>query len=551
MLRKLFLAFIVTLLPAAIWAYPGDCQYDDTLVVTGDVGGQTWTPNNLYVMVGHCVVQSGTVLTIEPGTVIWGTNPFSTWDPAEDYPGALIVARGGQIDAEGTREQPIIFTVEQDNLCDPYDIAYGSRQLWGGLIINGYADINTTLPTGNIEGIPIELGYGIYGSEPPVDDDNSGILKYVSVRHGGFEIGEANEINGISFGGVGSGTTVDYVEVFNNYDDGFEWFGGNVDTKHLVVVGGGDDCFDYDEGFRGRHQFWFAIYDSLSGDKNGEHDGGTTPEDGLPFAEPVIYNATMVGLGYGAGHDLTKNSRIFDIRDNAGGHYKNSIMTEGTQKVLRVEDLGSGEDSRARLEAGDLTFENNIFYSFGSYDGTIASILDQPFVVDYFANNGAWQGISANVTGPTNDMNTVDPMLHSLSWSDATQDLDPRPDAGSPAIGGTMAAYTDPYFDAVDYKGAFGPYDANNLNTLWLRGWTHAWERAMTPFICADFNYDNNVNVLDIIFFIDWKFKTGRMPHPVIAANLNGDASINVLDIIYLIDNKFKGGPAPVCPSAP
>ncbi len=551
MLRKLFLTFIMIILPAAIWAFPGDCQFEDTVIVSGDVGGQTWTPDTLYVMVGHCVVYDGGVLTIEPGTIIWGTNPFSTWDPAEDYPGALIIAQGGQIDAQGTREQPIVFTVEGDDPCDPYDIAYGSRQLWGGIIICGRADINTTLPTGNIEGIPVENGYGVYGAEPPINDDNSGTLRYVSVRHGGFEIGEGNEINGITFGAVGSGTTIDYVEVFNNYDDGVEFFGGQPNLKHMAMFGNGDDCFDYDEGFNGKGQFWFAMYDSLLGDKNGEHDGGTTPEDGTPFATPTIYNATYVGVGYGTGHDVTKNSRIFNIRDNAGGHYKNSIFTQGAQKVLEIEDLASGEDSRHRLETGDLTFENNMWYGFGDYDGTVTSILDQPYTVDYFDNNPTWQGVSTNTTGPTNDMNTVDPQLHSLSWSDYSQGIDPRPNVGSPAIGGSMAAYTDPFFTSVDYKGAFGEYQDGNLDALWLRGWTHIWERAMTPFICGDYNYDNSVNVLDVIGFINWKFKRGRMPEPLLAANVNGDGSVNVLDIIYLINFKFKGGPAPVCPTAP
>ncbi len=510
MLRKLFLALMLMVMPTAIWAFPGDCKFDDTVVVSGDVGGQTWTADTLYVMVGHCVVYAGDVLTINPGTVIWGTNPFSTWGPAVDYPGALIIARDGMIDAEGTRNEPIIFTVEGDNPCNPYDIAYGSRQLWGGLIICGNGDINTTTGVGNIEGIPTEDGYGAYGTEPGDDTDNSGILKYVSIRHGGFEIGEANEINGITFGAVGNGTTVDFVEVFNNYDDGFEWFGGDVNTKHMVVVGPGDDCFDYDEGFRGKHQFWFAIYDSLRGDKNGEHDGGTTPEDGLPLAIPEIYNATLIGLGYGAGHDLTMNTYMLNIRDNAGGRYKNSILTQGTNKLFDFEDLADPllEDTRKRLEAGDLAFENNIFHSMGDYDGTIPSIIPKTWTADYFANNATWQLASTNATGPTNDIETVDPLIHSFSWSDASQDLDPRLNAGSPAIGGTMAPYVDPFYTSVNYKGAFGPWEANpakaGMDNLWVRGWTALWERAMTPFICGDFDYSNVVNVLDIVYSFIW-----------------------------------------------
>lgn len=560
MLRKLFLAIIIAVMPVMLWAFPGDCNFDNTIVVNGDVGGQTWTPNNLYVMVGHCVVYDGDVLTIEAGTYIWGTNPNSDWGPDEALPGALIISKGGQIDAQGTKFDPIIFTVDGDDPCDPYDIAYGSRQLWGGLLILGNGVINTTSGEGNIEGIDPELSYGAYGSVPGDDTESSGIMTYVSIRHGGYEIGEGNEINGVTFGAVGSGTTFDYLEVFNNYDDGYEWFGGDCHTKHLVSACNGDDLFDYDEGFRGKHQFWFAIYDSLTGDKCGEHDGGTSPEDGLPLAQPEIYNATIVGLGFGDGHDLTKNSRIWNIRDNAGAHYKNSIITEGTQKLVSFEDLADpAEDTRKRLEAGDLTLEYNIFYSFGSYDGTLASIVDQDFARDYFGNTAAWQGVSANATGPTNEIETVDPQLHSLTWSDATTDLDPRLDAGSPAVNGAMAAYVDPFFDAVNYKGAFGEYNSTlvdashpelgtKLDGLWLRGWTYLWERAITPFICGDINYDDNVNILDIIAYIDWKFKQQRMPKPLAAADVNNDGSQNILDIITLIDFKFKGGAVPVCP---
>jgi len=114
-----------------------------------------------------------------------------------------------------------------------------------------------------------------------------------------------------------------------------------------------------------------------------------------------------------------------------------------------------------------------------------------------------------------------------------------------------MAAYTDPFFDDVNYKGAFDEYSSDNLDALWVRGWTHLWERAMTPYICADYNYDDVVNLIDILFYIDWKYKGGRMPQPLLAADVNSDGSENLLDILYLVDYKYKNGNPPNCPTAP
>jgi len=208
-------------------------------------GTTTWTANNFYVLDGFIFVNEGQTLTIEPGTVIKGKSGQGT------NASALIVARGGKIMAEGTAEHPIIFTSENDNL----DGSVGDMEdgLWGGVIILGKAIINTDEGEKQIEGIPESENRGLYGGNN--DEDDSGIFKYVSIRHGGTDIGEGNEINGLTLGAVGSKTVIEFVEIFANKDDGVEIFGGKAQLKNIIVAFCGDDSFDYDLGYRGKVSF--------------------------------------------------------------------------------------------------------------------------------------------------------------------------------------------------------------------------------------------------------------------------------------------------------
>lgn len=398
-----------------------------------------WTADNTYVMDGLVFVEEASTLTIEAGTVIKGK-------PGQgENASALVVARGGQIFANGTASQPIIFTAEADNVDDPFDLPLSARGLWGGVIILGRARLNSTPGETPIEGIPTSEPRGLYGGND--DDDNSGVLRYVSIRHGGTDIGAGNEINGLTMGGVGRGTVIEYVEVYNNVDDGFEWFGGTVNTRYLVSAFNGDDSFDYDEGFRGKGQFWFAIMDAAVGNRAGEHDGGTTPEDGQPYSMPVIYNATYIGSGMTSPN--ADNDAALEIRDNAGGMYYNSVFTEFAGEGVDVEALTSGEDSRARLEAGDLVLANNIWWNFGAGNDIAAIGAGDAWTMDHLS---------------AHSNRIVDPQLTSIS---RTPDggLDPRPRAGGPAFTGAAAVPADGFFTPVNYVGAFG-------TQLWPAGWT-------------------------------------------------------------------------------
>jgi hypothetical protein len=229
-----------------------------TVVVTSNItANTTWEAGTIYQLAGRITVTNGVTLTIEPGTIIKGeagTGANAT---------ALLVARGGKLNANGTATSPIIFTSVADEI-DYADMAAGNfaspnlestvNGLWGGVIILGKAPISASNDVGDvsevqIEGIPTSDPNGLYGGNDAAD--NSGTIRYISIRHGGANIGAGNEINGLTLGGVGNGTTIENVEVVGNQDDGIEWFGGSVNVTNAVVFNCGDDGIDTDQAWSG------------------------------------------------------------------------------------------------------------------------------------------------------------------------------------------------------------------------------------------------------------------------------------------------------------
>ena len=228
----------------------------------------TWTTGKTYILAGRIAVTAGNKLTIQPGVIVKGE--VGTGANAS----ALIIARGAQIDAQGTTSQPIIFTTVADEIA-PGQIASPNltpdlNGLWGGLLILGRAkgsfQGNTTET--QIEGIPASDPNGLFGGDN--DADNSGVLKYISIRHGGANIGEGNEINGLTLGAVGSGTVIENVEVIGNQDDGIEWFGGTVSVKNAIVWNSGDDAIDTDMAWNGSLDNFIVVN---PGDEAFELDG--------------------------------------------------------------------------------------------------------------------------------------------------------------------------------------------------------------------------------------------------------------------------------------
>lgn len=207
----------------------------------------TWETGKVYILESRIAVVSGVTLTIQPGVVVKGqagTGANAT---------ALLIARGGKIMAEGTADAPIIFTSVADEIMpgqiESPNLDSDLNGLWGGLLILGNAPISADAASVQIEGIPPSDQNGLYGGDNP--DDNSGVIRYVSIRHGGTNIGEGNEINGLTLGGVGSGTVIEFVEIVANQDDGIEWFGGNVNVVNAVIWNAGDDAVDTDQAWSG------------------------------------------------------------------------------------------------------------------------------------------------------------------------------------------------------------------------------------------------------------------------------------------------------------
>jgi hypothetical protein len=246
----------------------------------------TWETGKTYILKSRIAVVDGVTLTIEPGVIVKGE--AGTGSNAT----ALIIARGAKIMAEGTADAPIIFTSVADEI-EPGMIESPNLEptitgLWGGLLIMGKAPISVASDnqTAQIEGIPADDPNGTYGGN--VADDNSGVISYVSIRHGGSNIGEGNEINGLTLGGVGSGTTIEYIEVVGNQDDGIEWFGGTVNVSHALVWYAGDDAIDTDQSWGGTLDNFVVI---AAGDKCFELDG---PE-GTLAATHTLQNGSVRG----------------------------------------------------------------------------------------------------------------------------------------------------------------------------------------------------------------------------------------------------------------
>jgi hypothetical protein len=293
-------------------------------VVTGFVtSNTTWTADKVWILDQKVIVSSGVTLTINPGTIIKGK------EGADALASALVIAKGGKINAVGTAAQPIIFTSILDNIqigqITGTNLTTTDKGKWGGLIILGNAKISASNGdvVSQIEGIPASEAYGSYGGSD--DADNSGKLKFVSIRHGGALIGAGNEINGLTLGGVGNGTEISDIEIVANLDDGVEFFGGTVNVTNVICAYGGDDGLDIDQNYAGTITNFIVIEDAES-DKGLEIDGteGTTYVTGL-FT--LINGSVYSKDGFG---------RPADLKDKAQGTINDVKFSGFTNNNLKV-----------------------------------------------------------------------------------------------------------------------------------------------------------------------------------------------------------------------
>jgi hypothetical protein len=517
-------------------------------------------------------VKNGATLTIQPGTDVRGVTRTAAVVAGQTAgtPGALIVTQAGRIVANGSSGNPIVFTTAAvdnngDDIADdldgngfrdaypgfdpascpgacvpdatptflddtprtaplaPLDAAgNGTVQLWGGVVILGFAPTNLADKCGAgfgkcfVEGLTVPgfpAADATYGGVLP--HDNSGSLRFASIRHAGDEIGNSNELNGLTLGGVGSGTTIENVEVYVNHDDGFEWFGGTVNGKNLHVAFAGDDMFDVDEGYTGVNQFLFAVmpffnendagaFGTGSGDKGGEFDGDNYRPDNVahndnltvrtrvdlgvddptpwPLSHPAFYNVTIIGTTPDAGQEFTPVSvagtnRGIQFRNGFAGDVFNSIVVN-TGAETGIE-LDTGLLGAPGFNAIDNANNDLISLVCSTLDDGAAPAAQETTVItngnDLSASLGGGAASnnvvnSASFNGLVKEDQTFDPQGDAngkLAASLKTSPINPRPAAGLTGTGGCVAPQ-GAGLTTVTYRGAFD----RTAPTIWTTGWT-------------------------------------------------------------------------------
>jgi hypothetical protein len=444
-------------------------------------GTNNWWRTNIYTLNGMVFVRSNGVLNIEAGTVVKGHNlgTFST------NVAALVVCRGGKIYAEGTPQNPIIFTADVDDTSFPDDLDIYQRGLWGGLVLLGRTTINGAL---DIAGNAASPKYEVYEGLPDVtvggealmrfggtdDNDNSGVLRYVSLRHGGALLSTDKEINGLSLGAVGRGTTIEFVEAYAFADDGFEFFGGTVNTKYLVSAFCDDDSFDTDMGFRGTNQFWFAIQApdkrNYGMELNNQINEIATASLLTPQADFKVYNMTVIGAGTGSTIVNGGRDAAIILRPYAAPTIYNSIFTDFNERAIELETR-NGVFSDVSVTNGYAQFQNNLWWGFVRGSGTA--------VVDNSITNLARYTAATNYWTDTTRSNLiVNPQLTSISRTNVGVKLDPRPQAGSAALVAGNVHSTPGNLTSASYLGAFGVVN-------WASDWTALGEYSVLSAVGA------------------------------------------------------------------
>ena len=415
--------------------------------ITGNLNGNVnWSNDTIYKLTGKVYVKAGGTLNIAPGTIIKGD--------VSTAGSCLIITRGGKINAVGTPTQPIVFT----SSATPGNKSTGD---WGGLVIAGNAKVNVTGGIGTFEGGNLAnpdgtTSDGQYGGLN--DLDNSGELKYVRIEYAGFPFAPNNELNGLTMGGVGSGTKISYIQVSYGLDDAFEWFGGTVNCDHLVSFRGNDDDFDTDFGFSGKVQFGVAlrdtaVADAVSGANGFESDNDAAGSGNGPKTRAIFSNFTMVGPRHTGSVSDTNYNKNFKrgahIRRNSEQSIFNSIFM-GWPTGNHID----GDSCHKNADSSLLVMQNNVI---------AGCKLNLDSVGGVTWNISPWFNATANE-------NTIYSANSDVMLTSPFDYFNPnfRPTSTSPMLSG--AAFTNPKlangFTSVNYRGAFGTDD-------WTADWTN------------------------------------------------------------------------------
>jgi len=409
---------------AACDASPGPELVD----VDEDIRTDTeWTADRVYVLRGEVYVQPGKTLTIRAGTTIRGTAGS-----------ALIVLRGGRIEARGRADEPVVFTSDRPE---------GERLAgdWGGLSLLGSARVNQ--PGATLEGLR-DVGLAAYGGED--DAGSCGVLEYVRVEFAGYALKQDEELNGLTFAGCGSGTIVDHVQIHMAKDDGVELFGGAVDLRHVLVTRAQDDAIDWDRGWHGTGQF-IAVQQDEFGDNALEADNWADDPDAEPRSAPVLYNLTLVSAAPGGAQ------RGVTFKEGTAGSLHNALLVGHGKEAVDVK----GAATVAQANAGGLRLANSRLYGVGAGGDHFFPTLDDEKELEPGDGRDDDEGFDEDEffrRPEHNNTFAVDPRLAAPSELTA-------PDLRASAAGKGIAP--PPGFDeGADYIGAFDP-DADP----WTDGW--------------------------------------------------------------------------------
>ncbi|GAA3941830.1 hypothetical protein GCM10022209_41280 [Chitinophaga oryziterrae] len=378
---------------------------------------------------GLVYVDSADVLIIQPGTTVKGLQG----DTANHIPGGgLVVTRGAKIIADGTAAAPIIFTSAA---------ATPASGDWAGIVLLGNAKSNTATRV-QVEGIPSNPpADATFGGPVGNDDDNSGILRYVRIEYAGFVLSLNNEINGLTLGGVGRQTVIDYVEVFKSNDDSFEWFGGTVNASHLLSVDALDDMFDTDNGYTGTISFALGLADTTRADQSGsngfESDNNATGTSATPITSPTYNNVTIVGLSNSARASVTNSVPAGNGSYGRAAHLRRNAHFAINNSIFMGYNYGLSQD-----------------LSLGSTSGTFTSNFVHAFINPFQTEVGSTRTPIAAPSGNSTSTST-NPNAAILLGNPFRRDSIPNyiPTSLAPAI--------------VKAGGAFP-----TGNTTWANGWT-------------------------------------------------------------------------------
>lgn len=443
---------------------------DNGVIITGPIqGDRSFVADSVYYLDGYVFVESGT-LDIEEGTVVMFFESPS--EVAEGNASSLIITRNAKINAVGTPENPIIFTSEFDEepFGGPIVLNETNSKLWAGIILLGnapaYSGGNTDAI--QIEGIVDPDDRSQYGGDDP--DHSSGVMQYVSIRFTGAEIGPGDEIQGLTGGGVGRGTVLEYIDIFVSGDDGIELFGGTVDIRNISVAFSEDDSFDFDLGWSGTGQYLFAMQGGNDADKTAEWDGAS-PDNAPLYSTGRLYNMTLLGTGYEASFPGDGNPTIM-MRDGSAYSIYNSIIAEANGLGIEIEDRNESEDSYDKtildVNGDGAAIAGNIWFTgnASSIETMINPTTSTPPAEGEEETARDYDG--STIATWLIDLDNVfeDPMLGGVCRTRGCGSLDPIPSSAS--VSTIAATVADSNVDQTSYVGAFDPA----AGSLWISGWT-------------------------------------------------------------------------------